>query len=452
MTRTRAERAAVSCLLVLAACTLDEPVATTCVTDADCSAGRVCVSGQCRSRTTTADAGADAEASDLAAGADATGDAPPVKSRCPVATAAGAKHACAIKADGTLWCWGGNAQGQLGWGTAGGSTTTPVETKGIGGGVATVWAGSTRTCAVKRDGTLWCWGENDFGQVGDGTSGADKLSPAQVIAFGATAVAVSAARYHSCALKRDGTVWCWGYNAWGDLGDGTTNDKLFPVPVTSLGADAVGIAVAGVNCALKRDGTLWCWGGPNSSGQLGDGTTMERHSPVHVAALGVDAVEVAPGGGHTCGRKRDGTLWCWGANAAGQLGNGTRSTSRSPVPVTALGADVVGVYAGTAHTCARKRDGTLWCWGANALGQVGDGTSMERFEPVLVTALGTGVVDVALGSDFSCAAKADGTLWCWGDSGAGQLGNGTTGADQCTFRMSLRPCQLVPARVMDLCP
>jgi hypothetical protein len=197
---------------------------------------------------------------------------------------------------------------------------------------------------------------------------------------------VTAGYYHTCARKQDGTLWCWGNNYHGQLGDGTTaSPKPSPVQVTALGTSAVEVAPGYFyTCARKQDGTLWCWG-CNSGGKLGDGTTTGTPSPVQVTALGTSAVEVAASFSHTCARKQDGTLWCWGDNYYGQLGDGTTVWPKtSPVQVAALGASAVEVAAGEAHTCARKGDGTLWCWGNNYYGQLGDGTTTDKLSPVQV--------------------------------------------------------------------
>jgi alpha-tubulin suppressor-like RCC1 family protein len=267
--------------------------------------------------------------------------------------------------------------------------------------------------------------------------------PIQVTALGATVVEVAAGARHTCARKADGTLWCWGYNSRGEIGNGTTSYQLSPALVTALGDQVVQVSAGGeTTCARKADLTLWCWG-DNFFGQLGDGTTDSASSPVQVAALGNGVVEVSAGL-HTCARKADGTMWCWGQNSAGELGDGTGcppspslpSCGRSsPVQVTALDTDVVEVSTGGYDTCARRTDGHLWCWGANDkdanYGSIGDGATCAlpmcgKASPTPVTALGTGVVEVAAGQSRTCARKADGTLWCWGNNFYGQLGDGTT--------------------------
>jgi alpha-tubulin suppressor-like RCC1 family protein len=404
-------------------------------------------------------------------------------------------HSCAIKTDGTLWCWGHNTDGQLGDGTTT-HTSTPVQAGAstLGSNVAEVALGGYHSCAIKTDGTLWCWGANSRGQLGDGTT-ANTSTPVQAGAstLGSNVAKVALGIQHSCARKTDGTLWCWGWNNRGQLGDGTTADKSTPV---QAGASTLGSNVAAVDlggnlsgghsCARKTDGTLWCWG-YNTNGQLGDGTTADKTTPVQAGAstLGSAVAEVTLGGYHSCARKTDGTLWCWGWNYAWQLGNGdSASQSPAPVPVkrlhdyandgicgvnetrTSSPADcpptscgdgkceagetlancptdchlLIGAATGTYHSCAIKTDGTLWCWGYNNFGQLGDGTDGNtgvnmRSTPVQAGAstLGNAVAAVALGGDntnslsgHSCARKTDGTLWCWGGNAQGQLGDGTT--------------------------
>jgi alpha-tubulin suppressor-like RCC1 family protein len=337
---------------------------------------------------------------------------------------AGGLTTCAIKADHTLWCWGDNLGGQIGDGTTV-EKHTPVPVSALGADVAAVACGKGHTCARKTDGTLWCWGVNAFGGLGDGTT-LDKTLPVQVVALGGNVANVAASSFSTWARKTDGTLWSWGGNFQGQLADGTTVEKHAPVQVSALGATVAEVSAGGATCARKTDGTLWCWG-YNVHGQIGDGTTVNKPSPVQVSTLGNCVAEVAPGGA-TCARRTDGSLWCWGLNDHGQIGDGTTVNKSSPVQVSALGTSVAEVSAGFTHTCARKTDGTLWCWGTNASGQIGDGTTQDRHTPVQVSALGASVaaVSVSQGGGYTCAEKTDGSFWCWGNNKSGQLGDGTT--------------------------
>jgi alpha-tubulin suppressor-like RCC1 family protein len=324
---------------------------------------------------------------------------------------AGLLHACALKGDGTLWCWGANGYGQLGDATLT-DKAAPVPVTALGADVVQATAGRLHTCALKRDATVWCWGDNDSGQLGNGTT-TDSSTPTPLTALGSTVAEVAAGSNLTCARKLDATLWCWGL---AKLGDETVwSGHPTPVQMTALGSDVTGISV-GENhfCARKIDGSLWCWG-MNISGQLGDGSLVDRSTPVEVTVLGHTVSIVSAGEQATCAIETDGTLWCWGWTQGGP----------TPTQVASLGADVVEVSVGQGHTCARKADGTLWCWGANDAGQLGDGSTRYRDTPVQV-ASATGFLRVAAGLELTCAVDVGATLSCWGTNGFGQLGLGTT--------------------------
>jgi uncharacterized repeat protein (TIGR02543 family) len=332
---------------------------------------------------------------------------------------AGLYHTVAVKSDGTVWAWGYNNSGQIGDGTTT-DRLTPVQVSGLTGVIA-VSAGDSHTVAVKSDGTVWAWGWNSAGQLGDGTI-TDRMTPVQVA--GLTGVfSVSASHYHTVAVKSDGTVWAWGANNYGQIGDGTTAHRLTPVQVSGLTGVIAVSAGSDHAVALKSDGTVWAWG-RNTEGQLGDGTMGYRMTPVQVVGLtGVFAVSA--GFYNTFAVKSDGTVWAWGWNNLGQLGDGTTAQRLTPVQVSGL-TGVVTVSAGGDHAVALKSDGTVWAWGRNAEGQLGDGTQTWRMAPVQVVGL-TGVFAVS-GGDFwhNVVLKNDGTVWTWGRNNLGQLGDGTT--------------------------
>jgi alpha-tubulin suppressor-like RCC1 family protein len=337
--------------------------------------------------------------------------------------AVGYAHACARKADGTLWCWGANDSGQLGDGTITGRLA-PARVTALGGGVAEVSAGDLFTCARKTDGTLWCWGGNAAGQLGNGTTD-EGLVPAPVTALGDAVAEISAADLHACARKTDGTLWCWGA---GLLGDGGSDGSLVPVQVAALGATVAEVSTGdGASCARKTDGTLWCWG-DNTFGIVGDGTTDARPTPVPVTALGSDVAGVSAGDLFACARKADGTAWCWGTNDHGQLGDGTTASHFAPAQThLPRGSVVEALSVNGRHACALLAGSGLWCWGGNASGELGDGTTTDRPTPVPVTVPGGGVVEVAAGINHeTCSAGADGSVFCWGENGDGQIGDGTT--------------------------
>ncbi|MGC2423221.1 MAG: hypothetical protein WA666_02575, partial [Nitrospirota bacterium] len=320
--------------------------------------------------------------------------------------------------DMTVWAWGDNEYGELGDGTTT-QRNTPVQVGGLTG-VTAVAGGYDHTIALKSDGTVWAWGWNAHGQLGDGTT-TDRYTPVQV--NGLTGViAIADGRGHTVALKSDGTVWAWGWNAHGQVGDGTTTDRYTPVQVTDL----MGVtAIAGgifQTIVLKSDGTVWAWGW-NAHGQVGDGTTTDRYTPVQVSGLtGVTAI--AGGGPHTIALKSDGTVWAWGYNGFGQLGDGTTTDRYTPVQVTDL-MGVTAIACGGDHTIALKSDGTVWAWGYNNYGQLGDGTTTDRYTPEQINGL-MGVTAIAGGVYKSIALKSDGTVWTWGYNAYGDLGDGTT--------------------------
>ena len=287
--------------------------------------------------------------------------------------AGGDEGSCALSTDGQVWCWGwvSNAAGGFEL------RAVPFQVPGLPATIVEVAVGSSHACALANDGTLWCWGRNDNGQLGDETNAFFSEAPVQVSTLGPTVAEVATGGTHTCARTADGTLWCWGSNDSGQLGDGTTDDRAIPLPVTSLGAKVRQVSASpwSHTCAVLDDGTAWCWG-RNDSAQLGDGTLVSSTVPVPVAGL-ASVVEVAAGGEHTCARTGDGALWCWGDNSSGQLGTGTSgqgAMAMIPVRVTALGTEVVEVSAGLGATCARAKDGGVWCWGARDFGLMADGT------------------------------------------------------------------------------
>jgi alpha-tubulin suppressor-like RCC1 family protein len=236
---------------------------------------------------------------------------------------------------------------------------------------------------------------------------------------------VAAGDYHSVALKSDGTVWAWGYNVYGQLGDGTTTQRTTPVQVSGL-SGVIAIAGGGQywTLALKSDGTVWAWG-YNGNGQFGNGTTASSSVAVRQGTI-YDVVGIAAGTYHSVALKADGTVWDWGANGYGQLGNGTTGTSY--VPVQAIGvSSAIAIAAGQYHTLAVKSDGTVMAWGYNANGQLGDGTITNRSTPVAVSGL-TGVTSIAAGNHSIATARNNGVnlIWAWGLNNSGQLGDETS--------------------------
>jgi len=285
-----------------------------------------------------------------------------------------------------------------------------------------VRAVGTVTILTDDAASLYTWGRNDEGQIGDGTL-VDRNTPTAIGGAGEW-VDVTGGANHTCAVKTNGTLWCWGYNVYGQLGNGTNTGSTTPVQEAGAATDWVSVdAGANHTCARKTDGTVWCWGW-NLDGQLGNGTNTDTNAPVQVG-VDTDWVALATGRSHTCAIKTNGTLWCWGWNFYGQLGNGTNTSTNSPVQV---GSDTnwASVSGGRHHTCATRTapNRTLWCWGLNTYGQLGNGTNSNTNSPTQV-GIDTNWVTPATGGDHSCAYRTTGTMWCWGRNLYGTLGNGT---------------------------
>jgi len=332
--------------------------------------------------------------------------------------AAGQDHSVALRSDGTVWTWGSNSYGQLGDGTTI-NRTAPTQVPLLTD-VTKVATGSSHTLVLKGDGTVWTWGDNSSGQLGDGTT-TRRLSPVKVQGLsGITELA--AGTVHSLAVKSDGTVWTWGNNSYGQLGDGTTTPKLTPVMAANL-ADMN--TVAGgfyFSAALKKDGTVWTWG-IGSLGQLGDGMTAQHNSPIQVPGVG-GVVNLTTGWNYIMAVTNSGTIRTWGGNYYGQLGDGTLTQRSTPITVPGIVSAATATARGTT-SINLQQDGSVWAWGKNDYGQLGDGTTTQRLVPTR-TLLLADVAAVAAGFTHSIALKTDGTVWSWGYNASGQLGDGTT--------------------------
>jgi len=279
--------------------------------------------------------------------------------------------------------------------------------------------GSRSAEAAVAAGEGWAWGYNLYGQLGDGTT-TNRPSPVQVSSLtGATDI--SGGGLHTLALMNDGTVQAWGRNVLGQVGDGTTTDRHSPVQLSGLTGTTDVEAAPSHSLALMGDGSVRAWG-YNSSGQLGDGTTTSRSAPVQVSGLS-GVVDLAGGFNHTLAVMGDGSVRAWGGNQFGQLGDGTVTYHSTPVQVSGL-SGVLDVAAGNGHSLALMGDGSVRAWGDNQYGQLGDGTTMNRSTPVQVSGL-SGIVDVETSFSHSLALKSDGTVWAWGGNSYGQLGDDT---------------------------
>jgi len=320
----------------------------------------------------------------------------------------------------TAWAWGNNQTGQLG-----DNTTTnryaPVRVHNLSDVVAVAARGGIaygHGLALERNGTVWAWGRNFYGQLGDGTT-TDRLEPVQVQGLPGI-VAAGAGLCHSLALDGNGAVWAWGWNGNGQLGDNSTTDRGSPMQVPGLTGVAAIAAGWFHSLALRSDGTVWAWGS-NTSGQLGDGTTTQRLLPVQVQGLS-GVVAIAAGTHHGLAIRNDGTVWAWGSNSMGQLGDGSGVSRATPGQVSGP-TGAVAVAGGAVHSLALTRDGKVWAWGEHLLQGVGGGDPITSFLPAEAPYL-TGIVAIGAGHDHSLAVASDGTAWAWGNDGSGALGNG----------------------------
>lgn len=357
------------------------------------------------------------------------------------------EHTIALRNDRTVWTWGDNYSGQLGHGKTGGYLASPYRVASLND-ITMVSTGCDHCVVLKSDGTVWSWGDNSEGQLGDGSL-ASRTVPSQVQGL-SNVVDIACGGNFTLALKEDGTVWAWGNNLYGDLGRGTIgneNSDPTPTPIPGL-EDVTAITTGDGHClALSSDGSMWAWG-DNTKNQLGFGDPypeiptgvmfgpeetreqlkaavewlepipkpVPRMSNVRLIIAGVD---------HSLCIKEDGTLWAWGGNWNGQLGIGNFEHGLVPTQVPGL-ADVLTVAGGGDHSLAVTGDGSLWAWGDNSTGKLGLGTAGAPIpQPTQVPGL-ENVIAVAVGEAYSIAVKDDGTIWTWGKNNSGQLGDGTT--------------------------
>jgi alpha-tubulin suppressor-like RCC1 family protein len=322
-------------------------------------------------------------------------------------------HTLAIAQNGTLWGWGDNQYGQLGDGTY---VDKNIPTQiGTESNWAALGLGEYHSLAIKSNGTLWAWGDNQFGALGNGTF-VSTNTPIQV-GTDTDWLKIQKTSYQSHAIKSNGTLWAWGLNNFGQLGDGTTVNKNIP---TQIGTSTWDQVFGGYyhTIGIKSNGTLWTWGG-NTKGQLGDGTTVNKNAPIQIGTS--NWLSVSAGIETSTAIKSDGTLWSWGENSSGEMGDGTGVDKLIP---TQVGSSTwTKIISGYFHSVGIRTNGTLWSWGYNIQGQLGDGTTVAKLAPTQIGS-NTNWLKLVSGGRFSFAIKTDGTLWSWGTNGNGELGLG----------------------------
>ncbi len=324
----------------------------------------------------------------------------------------------------TNWCWGRNDVGQLGDGTTTQSSFPVAVVNGLV--FNSISAGAYHTCGLDPSGAAWCWGGNSVGELGNGTTTQSSF-PVKVV-NGHVFTSISVGSFHSCGIEdTTGKAWCWGGNTYGELGDGTTTQSSSPVAVVNGHVFTSIDAGWEYTCGLDPSGTAWCWGG-NGNGQLGDGTIVQNSSPVAVTG-GIDFKSIASGGYYACGLDTAGAAWCWGGNTYGELGDGTTIEKHSPVEV--LNSDgsnflATSIATGGYHTCGLDTAGAAWCWGRNTNGQLGNGTTdTPKTSPVEVID-GHVFTSISAGGWYTCGIDISQAAWCWGGNTYGELGDGTT--------------------------
>ena len=353
---------------------------------------------------------------------DAPPDAPQVGRWRSIS--AGGLHTCGIDQGDRLFCWGDNSSGQLG--RPPGALAESAGPIPLDGTWASVTTGPLQTCAITRtDASLWCWGNNEYGQVGNGTTGL--VAPPTMISAERW-LDVSTGFYVTCGIVEDGTAYCWGVDSNGAVGNGSAAGSLAPTAVAGgrvFTSITVGLQHA---CAIEQGGALWCWG-YNGNGQIGDGTAANRDAPVEIEA-GTRWLAVAGGDLNTCGLRDDGRLRCWGQADSGQIGDGTTSSARYiPQPVGLDDDGWVAIEVGAARACGRRADGVLLCWGRNDQGQLAAMRALAiQSAPVEVPPKRASWKTISLGDHHACLIDAYDNAWCSGNASRGQLGNGVAGS------------------------
>ena len=349
-------------------------------------------------------------------------------------------HTCAILDNGEIACWGDGRYGKLGiCNLCLTDKMYPTLTASLGDGrsAISVSIGSVHTCAILDNGEVSCWGDGSNGRLGDGGTSMNPVPTlTNSLGAGRTAVAISSGNQHTCVILDNGAVSCWGGNSYGQLGDGTTTDRHDPTPTSTLGTGRTAIAISAGNahtCALLDNGSVSCWGS-GANGRLGDGSTSDSLTPTLTSSMGENrhAIGLAAGGAFTCALLDNGSVACWGLSSQSQLGNNSFIEKSTPTQTASLGTNrhATAISAGGSHACALLDDNSISCWGYGTWGQLGNGINGRKDIPTPVNTFGSNPANaayaIATGTDHTCAIYGDGNVSCWGRGDDGRLGVGGT--------------------------
>ncbi|HEX7939685.1 MAG TPA: hypothetical protein VF483_11930 [Gemmatimonadaceae bacterium] len=341
---------------------------------------------------------------------------------------AASEHTCGVASNRAVWCWGYAAYGQLGDGIVIAYEAHPVKVRSNVSFVSLA-VGMLHTCGISVDSLAYCWGDNTFGAIGDssatsstatGFAGARRVP--SVVTGGLKFASLTAGIAHTCGLTAGGQAYCWGNNDFGQVGAGSIGSHKAPTAVSG-GITFQSIAAGDFfTCGLDMAGAAWCWG-RNLSGRLGNGGTANSNTPVAVSGGLVFATIGSGGGGHACATTASGAAYCWGSNSDGQIGDST-TTDRPAPTLVASNLNFAHIAPGAVHTCALTTTGAAYCWGFNGAGAVGDATTTPRWTPVAV--VGSLKFRAISSHQQTCGEGTDGIAYCWGRNQNGQLGDGGT--------------------------
>jgi alpha-tubulin suppressor-like RCC1 family protein len=324
----------------------------------------------------------------------------------------------------SIWAWGVNIHGNVGDGTTT-NRSSPVSVVGRFTDWCQVSAGSCHGIGVRKNGTAWSWGFNIVGQLGDGTTN-NRSSPVSVVGGFTDWCQISAGLYHSLGVRQNGTAWAWGYGTFGQIGSGDTTFRSSPVSVVGGFTDWCQVSAGFYHSlGVRQNGTAWSWG-ENNFGMLGNNNINQQSSPVSVVGGFTDWCQVSSGRFHSLGVRTNGSAWAWGAAPSGELGNSSTTFRSSPVSVVGGFTDWCQISAGEYYSLGLRQNGTAWSWGRNDNGRLGAGTTTNRSSPVSVVGGFTDWCQISAGTCHSLGLTTNGTVWSWGFNSTGRLGDGTT--------------------------